>query len=69
MFFRQGLRFGIEFKFSEAPKITRSAQTALTTLNLEHLWVVYPGEHQYPFSGRISVLPLKDVAKVIQYAV
>jgi uncharacterized protein len=69
MFFRQGRKFGIEFKFSEAPKITRSAQTALETLNLEHLWIVYPGEHQYPFSDRISVLPLKDVAKVVQHTV
>jgi uncharacterized protein len=69
MFFRQGRKFGIEFKFSEAPKITRSAQTALETLDLEHLWVVYPGEHQYPFSDRISVLPLKDAAEVIQRAV
>jgi len=69
MFFRQGRKFGIEFKFSDAPKVTRSAQTALETLNLEHLWIVYPGEHQYPFSDRISVLPLKDVAKVVQRAV
>jgi uncharacterized protein len=65
MFFRQGRRYGIEFKFSEAPKITKSEQTAQTTLNLDHLWVIYPGRHQYLFSERISALPLKDIAETL----
>jgi hypothetical protein len=65
MFFRQGRRYGIEFKFSEAPKITKSEQTAQTTLNLDHLWVIYPGRHQYPFSERISALPLKDITETL----
>jgi predicted AAA+ superfamily ATPase len=63
MVFQQGRRFGIEFKFNEAPKITKSAQAALTTLNLEHLWIVYPGEHEYPVEERVSVVPLTAIAK------
>lgn len=63
IFFRQGRRFGIEFKFSEAPKATKSAMTALTTLNLEHLWIVYPGEHQYPVEKKVSVVPLTFFTK------
>ncbi len=65
MFFQQGRKFGIEFKFSEVPKITQSAHTALATLDLEHLWIVYPGEHRYPVSDRISVVPLKLFSKEI----
>jgi len=61
-FLSHGRRYGIECKFSEIPKITKSMNQALESLNLAHLWVVYPGEHPYPLSKQISVWPLKDIA-------
>lgn len=61
-FFHHGRRYGIECKFSETPKMTRSMNQAFDTLNLSHLWVIYPGEHPYPLSMQISVWPLKDIA-------
>jgi len=61
-FLSHGRRYGIECKFSETPKITKSMNQALESLNLAHLWVVYPGEHPYPLSKQISVWPLKDIA-------
>jgi len=33
-------------------------------LELEHLWVIYPGEHTYPVDERISVWPLKEIARL-----
>ena len=30
-------------------------------LGLEHLWVVYPGELEYPLTERITALPLRGV--------
>jgi predicted AAA+ superfamily ATPase len=47
-FLHRGRRFGVEFKFNEAPKATRSMHAPLETLMLNHLWVIYPGEHKYP---------------------
>ena len=41
-------RYGIEFKFNEAPKITGSMRTASKDLGLQHLWVIYHG-HFEPF--------------------
>jgi len=60
-FIYHGRRYGIECKFSEAPKVTKSMKQALESLDLDHLWIVYPGEHPYPITGQFSVLPIKDI--------
>jgi len=67
MFFNMGKRYGIEIKFSEAPEVTRSMQIALQDLGLEHLWVIYPGEHSYPANEQITVLPLQSVAYIAKF--
>ena len=64
VFLHQGKKYGVEVKFNEAPKITPSMRTALSDLELEHLWVIYPGEHTYPVDERISVWPLKEIAQL-----
>ena len=64
VFPHQGKNYGVEVKFSEAPKITASMRTAITDLGLEHLWVLHPGQHSYPVDERISVWPLKDVTRL-----
>jgi hypothetical protein len=54
-------RYGAEFKFSEAPKISQSMRIALNDLDLNHLWVIYPGQHHYPVDEKISVQPLRQL--------
>ncbi len=66
LFFRGGKRYGIEYKFNEAPKMTKSMHIVYNDLNLEHLWIVYPGEHAYPIEKNISVLPLRNIADIAQ---
>lgn len=58
LFFTGGKRYGVECKFNEAPKVSKSMHSALADLDLTHLWVVYPGEHSYPVHKKITVLPL-----------
>ena len=60
----RGKKFGVEVKFSEAPKITKSMRIALSDLGLEHLWVIYPGQHAYPVDEKISVWPLKEIRQL-----
>jgi hypothetical protein len=60
-FIHHGRRYGIECKFSETPKITKSMNQALESLGLAHLWVIYPGEHSYPLSKQISVWSMRDL--------
>ena len=64
LFFLGGQRFGMEFKFNEAPKITKSMHIALSDLDLHHLWVVYPGMNTYPVHEKITILPLAKVASL-----
>ncbi|MCX7017126.1 MAG: ATP-binding protein [Candidatus Sumerlaeota bacterium] len=63
-FITRGRRYGMEFKFSEAPEVTRSMRTALEALGLERLWLIYPGQRRYPVDERIEVFPLRDVNKL-----
>jgi len=62
LFFSGGRRFGVEFTFNEAPKVTKSMLSALTDLSLAHLWVVYPGVARYAAHEKITMLPLAEVA-------
>ena len=66
LFFANGKRYGVEVKFSEAPEVTRSMHIALQDLELEHLWVIYPGKRSYPVQERITVWPLQSVANLTQ---
>ena len=63
-FFKNGRRYGIEIKLSEAPKITRSMHIAQSDLNLEHLWVIHPGPHTYLAHKGITVLSIRDLAQL-----
>ncbi len=62
--FRSGKRLGFEFKFSDAPSLTRSMHVALEDLKLDHLHVVYPGTKRYPLHRKVTVIPLEDVVKM-----
>jgi hypothetical protein len=53
-----GKRYGFEIKYADAPGTSRSMQVALQDLALEHLWVIYPGQHEYALTDRITALPL-----------
>jgi uncharacterized protein len=55
----RGKHYGFEIKYADAPGSTRSMQIALNDLALEHLWVVYPGQHEYALHDRITALPLQ----------
>ena len=57
----RGRRYGFECKLADAPGTTRSMRVALEDLELEHLFVVYPGDEAYPLDDRISVLPVTDI--------
>ena len=61
-----GKNYGFEFKYADAPGRTRSMNTAIQDLGLEHLWVVYPGHQEYILDAKISVIPLKAVSKHIK---
>jgi len=63
----RGQNWGVEFKYEDAPRLTRSMKTAVEDLKLKRLWVVYPGKAAYPLSEKIQVIPLADVRDTWNY--
>jgi Predicted ATPase (AAA+ superfamily) len=57
-----GMRFGIEAKYSDAPRLTSSMRNAVEDLSLERLAVVYPGDESYRLSPKVEVMPLSHLA-------
>lgn len=55
-----GRRYGIEFKYRDAPAMTKSLHVALDDLHLERAWIVYPGTVSYPVHDRVEVLSIDD---------
>ena len=64
MLLRRGLRFGFEFKCTDAPRTTKSMHIVIEDLGLAHLWVLYPGNQEYPLTDTITALPLKQVFNI-----
>ncbi len=62
---RRGRRYGIEFKYSDAPGMTKSLSVALADLNLERAWIVYPGSERYRIHGKVEVIPLNYAAEIL----
>ncbi|MBI4583749.1 MAG: ATP-binding protein [Planctomycetes bacterium] len=58
--FHRGRPYGVEFKCSEAPALTKSLQIAIEDLKLERGWIVYPGSHTYPVHEKVEAIPLSE---------
>lgn len=62
-----GKNWGVEFKYEDAPRLTRSMQTVMDDLQLTGLWVVYPGKSSYALAKHIQVLPLSEIGITWNY--
>jgi len=58
--------FGIEVKWGDAPKLTKSMQIALTDLGLRKLFVVYPGPKRYALQKNVEVVPIQLLDEVLE---
>jgi predicted AAA+ superfamily ATPase len=57
----EGKLWACECKYTDAPTLTKSMLSAITSLNVEKLWVIYPGAARYQIHEQIEVLPLRDI--------
>lgn len=60
---RDGKRMGFECKYCDAPRLTKSMQIALDTLQLDRLYVIYPGSRNYLLSEKVEVVSLYTLAE------
>lgn len=63
----EGRNWGVEFKYEDAPRLTRSMKTVVEDLELERLWVVYPGKAAYRLTEKVQVLPLAGICETWNY--
>ena len=61
LLFRRGRAVGFEIKRTDAPTRTKSMVSAIQELDLEHLYVVYPGKQSYRVDDRITALSVRDL--------
>ena len=62
-----GKSWGMEFKYEDAPRLTRSMKAAFEDLSLERLWVIYPGNTAYRLAEKVQVMPLADISDTWRY--
>ena len=58
----KGKKMGAEFKYIDAPRTTKSMHQAIADLNLDELWVIYPGDKKYQLTEKIWAMPLENFA-------
>lgn len=51
---QNGKRIGFACKYTDRPNLTRSMKIALQDLNLDHLYVIYPGSVAFPLDENIT---------------
>jgi len=61
-----GERWGFEIKSSDAPTTTASMRSAIETLRLDRLRVVYPGDRSYDLDERIRVVAVAELASELR---
>lgn len=61
---KNGENWGIEIKYQDSPKKTKSLHACLIDLELDHLWVVYPGDKDYILDTNISAISIKNIHQI-----
>ena len=59
--FIKGHRFGFEFKYADAPTVTKSLLVARADLKLRQVFVVYPGKKSYALNEWTEALSIEDL--------
>lgn len=62
MLLKNGRKIGVECKRMDAPSLTPSMRNSLEDLELDRLFVIYPGKTAYPLGEKVEVLPLTSIS-------
>jgi predicted AAA+ superfamily ATPase len=66
--FVRGQRYGFEFKYADAPSVTRSLRIAREDLKLRRAFLVHPGAKSYPLEPwveTVSISHLRDRLRLL----
>jgi len=62
-----GKNWGVEFKYADAPRLSKAMTIVSEDLDLRHLWVIYPGKQIYRIAENITVFPLVEIPATWNY--
>jgi predicted AAA+ superfamily ATPase len=60
---KDGRRIGVECKRVDGPRLTPSMHTALKDLELDRIFVIYPGDLSFPIADQVTALPISTLGK------
>ncbi len=66
LLFWRGRRVGVEFKYGDAPGLTKSMMIAREDLKLDRLLVVYPGRERISLRENVEVVPLAEMPAILR---
>jgi uncharacterized protein len=61
---RGGNRIGVEVKWSDAPRMTKSIRVTMADLELSKVFVVYPGKVTYSLADNVFAIPLSELNRI-----
>lgn len=62
---RNGARYGFELKCTDAPRLTKSMQTALEDLRLEGIQVIHPGSKSFRIHRKVEAVSILELASAL----
>lgn len=62
---KNGKRLGFEFKYADAPTLTKSLQHAMHYLQLDQAFMITPGTHSFPLTPKIRVVGIEKYLKTL----
>jgi uncharacterized protein len=66
LLFVNGQRLGFEFKYADAPSVTRSLNVARDDLKLKRAFVVHPGGKSYPLNDWAEAVAIGDLRSRVE---
>jgi predicted AAA+ superfamily ATPase len=69
MLFINGNRYGLEFKYADAPSVTKSLNVAKEDLKLKHVFIVHPGSQSYPLNQWAESLSIVKMKEKLQHLI
>jgi predicted AAA+ superfamily ATPase len=63
---RRNRSIAVEIKYSSTPQVTKGFWNAMDDLSCKKGYVIYPGEHAYPISEKVTALPLAQIDSLFE---
>ena len=63
---KNGRKIGVEIKYTEKPRITKTISISINDLDLEKLYIVYPGDKSFTLSKKVEVLSILNLNQIFE---